>query len=150
MANNVVVTLAGNLADDPELRFTPSGTPVAGMRMAVSDTYQDSDGDWQETLRGFFQVNIWRKQAEHVAENLSKGDRVIVYGILRQRSYEDQDENTRWVTEVEAIEVGASLLFGAKSRGESKSKNRRSASRKNSRRSKPREEEVETEEEVTF
>jgi single-strand DNA-binding protein len=138
MANNIVVTMCGNLTDDPELRFLESGTGVCTFRVAVSDSIL-REGEWTDLLRGFFNVNVWRTAAEHAAENLSKGDRVIVYGILRSRSYEDSEGETRWVTEVEAIEVGRSLLFGMKQKGESKSQNRRSNRQKNSRRSKPRE-----------
>lgn len=113
MANpNSPITIAGNLADDPELRFTPNGTAVANLRVAVNDSYYDRQkGEWKEVLRGFFTVNVWRDQAESVAQYLKKGHRVIVRGILRNRSYETQDGQTRWVTEIEADEIGKSLLF---------------------------------------
>jgi primosomal replication protein N len=79
MSNNV--TLIGNLVEDPELRFTPSGVPMAKIRLAVSRRWRDNNGDWQEES-SFFGGTVWREQAEAVAESLQKGNRVIVTGRL--------------------------------------------------------------------
>lgn len=105
-------TITGNLADDPELRFTPAGVAVANMRVAVNGRWYDKDKDeWQDRLDGFFSCTVWREQAENIAESLRKGDRVTVIGRLENRSYEDRDGNTRWVTEIQADEVNPSTRW---------------------------------------
>ena len=105
------VTIAGNIVDEPELRFTQNGTAVCNFRVAVNDSYRNAQGEWKESLNGFFSVNVWRQQAESVAELLGKGDRVVVSGILKNRSFKDRDGNERWVTEIQASDVGKSLKF---------------------------------------
>jgi single-strand DNA-binding protein len=80
MASNHV-TLIGNLVDDPELRFTPSGVALAKIRFAVNRRYQNRDGEWQEDT-SFFGGTLWRDAAENAAESLQKGMRVIVTGRL--------------------------------------------------------------------
>ncbi|MEA1902358.1 MAG: single-stranded DNA-binding protein [Actinomycetota bacterium] len=107
MSNNV--TLIGNLVDDPELRFTPSGVAMAKIRMAVNRRYQ-KDGEWQEQT-SFFTGTIWREQAEQVAESLQKGARVIVSGRLEQRSWETQEGDKRSVVEIQIDEMGPSLRW---------------------------------------
>ena len=109
MSDNQLV-LVGNLTDAPELRFTPQGTAVAGFRLAVTPRLRDGDG-WRDGETSFFRVNVWRDLAEHVAESLSKGDRAVVVGRLKLRSWETPEGGKRSVTEVEADEVGASLKF---------------------------------------
>ena len=109
MSDNQLV-LVGNLTDAPELRFTPQGTAVAGFRLAVTPRLRDGDG-WRDGETSFFRVNVWRDLAEHVAESLSKGDRAVVVGRLKLRSWETPEGEKRSVTEVEADEVGASLKF---------------------------------------
>src|SRR5690625_4208410 len=105
MADNVI-TIVGNLADDPELRFTQNGVAVANIRVAVNRRFRNNQtGQWDERLDGFFTVNVWRDQAENVAESLKRGDRVLVTGRLVSRSFETQNQETRWVTEIEADEV---------------------------------------------
>jgi single-strand DNA-binding protein len=111
MSDNQLV-LVGNLTDAPELRFTPQGTAVAGFRLAVTPRLRDGDG-WRDGETSFFRVNVWRDLAEHVAESLSKGDRALVVGRLKLRSWETPEGEKRSVTEVEADEVGASLKFAA-------------------------------------
>jgi single stranded DNA-binding protein len=86
MSDNQLV-LVGNLTDAPELRFTPQGTAVAGFRLAVTPRLRDGDG-WRDGETSFFRVNVWRDLAEHVAESLSKGDRAVVVGRLKLRSWE--------------------------------------------------------------
>ena len=104
------VTMIGNLTDDPELRFTPSGAAVCTFRIASNRRYQDKSGNQQEETT-FMAVNCWRTLAENVAESLHKGDRAIVIGRIKVRSYEAQDGSTRWVTEIEADEISPSLRW---------------------------------------
>jgi single-strand DNA-binding protein len=110
MQQTTDTTIVGNLVDDPELRFTNSGTAVANMRVAVTQRIQQ-DGTWRDGETSFFRVNVWRGQAEHLAESLTKGDRVMVTGRLRQRTWETAEGDKRSVTEIEADEVGASLKW---------------------------------------
>jgi single-strand DNA-binding protein len=112
MANDNVVTIVGNLADDPELRYTQNGLAVASVRVAVNQRFFNKETNgWDERLDGFFSCNVWRDYAENVAESLKRGDRVLVTGRLRSRSYEDKDGVTKWVTEIEADEICPTLRF---------------------------------------
>jgi single-strand DNA-binding protein len=112
LATENIVTVVGNLADDPELRYTPAGVAVANVRVAVNQRFFNKDTNaWDERLDGFFTCNVWRDHAENVAESLKKGTRVLVTGRLRSRSYEDKDGQTRWVTEIEADEICPSLRW---------------------------------------
>ena len=104
------VTITGNLTDDPDLRFTPNGHPVANFRLAVTARIKDGEG-WRDGETSFFRVNVWRQLAEHVAESLSKGDRAVVIGRLKSRSWETPEGDKRSVAEIDADEVGASLKF---------------------------------------
>jgi len=108
MSSNV--TLIGNLVDDPELRFTPSGVAMAKIRMAVNRRWRGQDGEWQENT-SFFSGTIWREQAEQAAESLQKGARVIVSGRLEQRSWETEQGEKRSVVEVQVDEIGPSLRW---------------------------------------
>ncbi len=111
MSNETTLTIAGNLVDAPELRFTPSGQPVTKFRVASTPRYFDKQANaWKDGDSLFLTVNVWRQMAENAAESLDKGARVIVTGRLRQRSYEAQDGTKRTVYEVEADEVAVSLL----------------------------------------
>jgi single-strand DNA-binding protein len=110
MANDNQVMLVGNLTDDPELRFTPGGAPVANFRLAVTPRIREGDA-WKDGETSFFRINVWRDQAENVAETLQKGTRAIVVGRLRTRSWETPEGEKRSVTEVEADEIGPSLKF---------------------------------------
>ena len=87
MAADNHTTIIGNLVEDPELRFTNTGTAVTNLRVAVTQRVQH-DGEWRDGDTSFFKVNVWRGQAEHLADSLAKGDRVMVTGRLRQRSWE--------------------------------------------------------------
>src|SRR4029450_10030989 len=112
MASDNHTTIVGNLVDDPELRFTNNGTPVVNFRVAVTQRVQEG-GAWRDGETTFFRVNAWREQAPPLADSLiHKGDRVIVVGRLRQRSWETPDGERRSVAEIEADEVGASLRGG--------------------------------------
>ena len=104
------VTLVGNLVDDPELRFTPSGVALAKVRFAVNRRWRDRNDEWQEET-SFFGGTCWREMAESVAESLPKGARVIVTGQLEQRSWETQDGDKRSVIEIRIDEIGPSLRW---------------------------------------
>ncbi len=105
------VTVVGNLTRDPELRFTPNGTPVAGFGVAVNRRYQNKQtNEWVEDT-SFFNVTVWFKLAENCAESLSKGDRVLVDGRLEQRRWETKEGDKRSVVEIVAFNVGPSLQF---------------------------------------
>jgi single-strand DNA-binding protein len=115
MASDNTVTLVGNITDDPELRFTPSGAAVANFTVAVNRRYKNQEGQWEDKLDGFFRCNCWRDMAENVAESLKKGSRVVVVGRLQQRSWDDQDGNKRSSFEVQVDEVGPSLRWASAS-----------------------------------
>jgi single-strand DNA-binding protein len=110
MATDNQVMLVGNLTEDPELRFTPSGAAVASFRLAVTPRIRQGD-QWTDGETSFFRVNAWRALSENVAESLTKGARAVVIGRLRMRSWETPEGEKRSVVEVEADEVGASLKF---------------------------------------
>ena len=106
------ITVVGNLVADPELRYTPSGSAVANFRVASTPRRYDSQsGQWVDGEALFLTCNVWRQAAENVANSLTKGDRVIVNGRLRQRSFETREGEKRTVFEVEVDEVGPSLKY---------------------------------------
>lgn len=110
MAGETVITVVGNLVDDPELRFTPSGAAVAKFRVASTPRIFDRQtSEWKDGEALFLTCSVWRQAAENVAESLTKGTRVIVQGRLKQRSYEDREGIKRTVYELDVDEVGASL-----------------------------------------
>ncbi|HEV8570028.1 MAG TPA: single-stranded DNA-binding protein [Actinoplanes sp.] len=112
MAGDTTITIIGNLTDDPELRFTPSGAAVAKFRVASTPRFMDrASGEWKDGEPLFLACNIWRDAAEHVAESLQRGTRVIVTGRLRQRSYETREGEKRTVIELEVDEIGPSLRY---------------------------------------
>jgi single-strand DNA-binding protein len=98
------VSFAGNLTDDPQVRYTEAGIARATFRVAISGRNRDSEPS-------FFTVVAWRDQAEHAAESLSKGSRVVVIGRLQQRSWTAEDGTARSVVEVVAEELGPSLRW---------------------------------------
>jgi single-strand DNA-binding protein len=108
------VSLVGNLTDDPEVRFTPQGTTVASFRLAVTPRVNDG-GTWKDGDTSFFRINAWRDLAEHVTDSLSKGDRALVLGRLKTRSWETPEGERRSTVEVEAEEVGPSLKWATAS-----------------------------------
>jgi single-strand DNA-binding protein len=109
-AGDTQITIAGNLVDDPELRFTPAGQPVAKFRIASTPRFMDrTTNEWKDGDSLFLTCNVWRQAAENVAESLTRGMRVIVSGRLRQRSYETKEGEKRTVYEVEVDDVGPSL-----------------------------------------
>ncbi|MGP3936448.1 single-stranded DNA-binding protein [Nonomuraea sp. KM88] len=109
-AGDTVITLVGNLVDDPELRFTPTGQAVARFRIASTPRFMDRQtNEWKDGESLFLTCNVWRQAAENAAESLQRGMRVIVQGRLKQRSYETKEGEKRTVYEVEVDEVGPSL-----------------------------------------
>jgi single-strand DNA-binding protein len=112
MAEGNSVTLIGNLTDEPELRYTPAGVPVANFTIAMNRRTRDPvTNEWKDGETSFLRCNVWRQQAENVAESLSKGMRAIVVGRLRQRSWETPDGAKRSTVEVEVEHVGPSLQW---------------------------------------
>nr|WP_240438251.1 single-stranded DNA-binding protein [Streptomyces acidiscabies] len=110
MAGETVITVVGNLVDDPELRFTPSGAAVAKFRVASTPrTFDRQTNEWKDGESLFLTCSVWRQAAENVAESLQRGMRVMVQGRLKQRSYEDREGVKRTVYELDVEEVGPSL-----------------------------------------
>jgi len=112
MAGETIITVVGNLVDDPELRFTPSGAAVANFRIASTPrTFDKQTNEWRDGDALFLSCSVWRQAAENVAESLQKGMRVVVQGRLKQRSYETREGEKRTVVELEVEEVGPSLKY---------------------------------------
>jgi single-strand DNA-binding protein len=112
MAGDTVITVVGNLTDDPELRFTASGAAVANFTVASTPRFFDKNtNDWKDGDALFLRCSIWRQAAENVAESLTKGARVVVQGRLKQRSYETREGEKRTVYELDVDEVGPSLRY---------------------------------------
>ena len=112
MAGETIITLVGNLTADPELRFTPSGAPVANFTVASTPrTFDRATSEWKDGDAMFINCSVWRQAAENVAETLTKGMRVIVQGRLKSRSYETREAERRTVFEIEVDEVGPSLRY---------------------------------------
>ncbi|MFK4100784.1 single-stranded DNA-binding protein [Streptomyces sp. NPDC019531] len=110
MSGETVITVVGNLVDDPELRFTPAGAAVAKFRIASTPRVFDKQtNEWKDGDALFLTCSVWRQAAENVAESLARGVRVIVQGRLKQRSYEDREGVKRTVYELDVDEVGPSL-----------------------------------------
>src|SRR4051812_7111582 len=112
MAGETIITVVGNLTDDPELRFTPSGAAVAKFRVASTPRTMDrNSNEWKDGEPLFLSCTVWRQAAENVAESLQRGSRVIVSGRLKQRSYETREGEKRTVIELEVDEIGPSLRY---------------------------------------
>jgi single-strand DNA-binding protein len=112
MAGDTTITVIGNLTDDPELRFTPSGAAVAKFRVASTPRIMDrTTNEWKDGEPLFLSCTVWRQAAENVAESLQRGARVIVSGRLKQRSYETREGEKRTVIELEVDEIGPSLRY---------------------------------------
>ena len=112
MAGETIITLVGNLTADPELRFTPSGAPVANFTVASTPrTFDRQANEWKDGDAMFLNCAVWRQAAENVAESLTKGMRVIVQGRLRSRTYETREGEKRTVFEVDVEEIGPALKY---------------------------------------
>lgn len=110
--NDTTITLVGNLTADPDLRWTPAGAAITTFTVASTPrVYDRQEGQWKDGEALFLRCTVWREAAEHVAETLSRGSRVIVTGRLKQRSFETRDGDKRTVIEVDVDEVGASLRY---------------------------------------
>lgn len=113
MAGETLITIVGNLVDDPELRYTPSGDAVANFRVASTPrVYDRESAEWTDGETLFLTCTVWRQYAENVAESLARGNRVIVQGRLKQRSYENAEGEKRTVYEIDVEDVGPVLRFG--------------------------------------
>jgi single-strand DNA-binding protein len=111
MAGEVIITVVGNLTAEPELRFTPSGAAVANFTIASTPrTLDRQTGEWKDGEPLFLRCSLWRDAAEHAAESLTQGTRVIARGALKQRSYE-KDGQKRTVVELDVEEIGPSLKY---------------------------------------
>ena len=112
MAGETIITVVGNLTDDPELRFTPSGAAVANFTVASTPrTFDKQTNEWEDGEAMFLRCSIWRQAAENVAESLQRGMRVVVHGRLKARSYETREGEKRTVFEIDVEEIGPSLKF---------------------------------------
>jgi single-strand DNA-binding protein len=111
---DTTITVVGNIVADPELRFTPSGAPVANFRVASTPRrYNSQTQQWEDGEAMFLTCNVWRNAAENVAESLTKGMRVIVHGRLKSRSYQTREGENRTVFEIDVDEVGPSLKYAS-------------------------------------
>jgi len=114
MAGDTTITVVGNLTSDPELRFTPSGASVASFTVASTPRFLDKgSNEWKDGDALFLRCSVWRQAAENAAESLHRGDRVIVTGRLKQRSFETKEGEKRTVVEIDVDEVGPSLRYAA-------------------------------------
>jgi len=114
MAGETTITIVGNLVDDPELRFTPSGAAVAAFRIASTPSRFNKDAQkWEDGDSLFLRCSVWRQAAENVAESLQRGMRVIVQGRLKQREWETKEGEKRTSYEIDVDEVGPSLKFAS-------------------------------------
>lgn len=112
MAGETIITVIGNLTDDPELKFTPSGAAVANFTVASTPrTFDRQTNEWKDGDALFLRCAAWRQLAENVAESLTKGQRVIVTGALRVRQFERQDGSKGTSVELNVDEVGPSLRY---------------------------------------
>jgi single-strand DNA-binding protein len=112
MAGDTTLTIIGNLTNDPELRFTPSGAAVANFTVASTPRQFDrQSNEWKDGETLFMRCSVWRDAAENVAESLQRGSRVIVTGRLKSRSYETKEGEKRTVVELEVDELGPSLRY---------------------------------------
>ena len=114
MAGETVITVVGNLVDDPELRFTPSGAAVANFRIASTPrTFDRQTNEWKDGDALFLGCSVWRQPAENCAETLQKGMRVIVQGRLKSRQYETREGEKRTVFEIDVEEIDPSLRYAS-------------------------------------
>lgn len=112
MANEVTLTITGNLTSDPELRYTQGGAAVAGFTVAATPkTFDRNSNEWKDGETLFQRCSIWKEAAENATESLQKGMRVIVTGRLKSRSYDTKEGEKRTVVELEVDEIGPSLRY---------------------------------------
>ena len=112
MSGETSITVIGNLTNDPELRRTPGGSAVANFTIAsTTRTFDRQKDEWVDGETLFLPASVWRDAAEHVAESLTKGMRVIASGLLKSRTYETKAGEKRTVVELEVEEIGLSMRF---------------------------------------
>jgi single-strand DNA-binding protein len=112
MANDTTITVVGNTTADPELRFLDSGVAVANFTVASTPRkFNKQTSEWEDQEALFLRCNVWRDYAEHVAESLTRGMRVVVVGRLKQRNWTDKDDNKRTSFELDVEEVAPSLRY---------------------------------------
>ncbi|KQR64062.1 single-stranded DNA-binding protein [Arthrobacter sp. Leaf337] len=112
MSGETSITVIGNLTNDPELRFTQGGSAVANFTIASTPrTFDRQKNEWADGETLFLSASVWRDAAEHVAESLTKGMRVIASGLLKSRTYETKTGEKRTVIELEVEEIGLSMRF---------------------------------------
>jgi single-strand DNA-binding protein len=124
MASFNRITIVGYLGRDPELRYTPDGTPVCDFSVATTERRKDKSGEPQD-ITTWFRVTVWRRQAELAGQYLAKGKQVYVEGRLIQKEYQDRDGNTRFNLEVTASDIqfiGSRGEEGSSARDESSAK----------------------------
>ena len=109
--NETTITVVGNLTDDPDLRFLPSGVPVAKFALASTPRKPDGNGGWTDGDPLFLNCTAWRQMAEHAAESLTRGMRVVVVGRLRLSRWETDEGEKRSAYGLEVDEIGPSLRF---------------------------------------
>ncbi|MDQ0598921.1 single-strand DNA-binding protein [Streptomyces canus] len=106
------ITVVGNLAADPELRFTPSGAALVKFSVASTPRrYDKATGQWQDGTAMFLRCTAWRDLAQHIAESLTKGMRVVVTGRLRQHNWQNEQRENRSMLGLEVDDIGPSLQF---------------------------------------
>ena len=112
MAGETVITIVGNLTDEPELRTTRNGDAVCNVNIASNTRqYNSQSGQWEDGDTLYMRGTIWRDMAQHCAQSLHKGMRVIAQGRLQQRSYQAKDGSNRTVIEMTVDEIGPSLRY---------------------------------------
>lgn len=112
MAGETIITIIGNLTDEPELRTTQNGGTVANFSIAATPrVYDRQSNQWYDGDALFLRCSAWRDLATHCAQSLAKGMRVIVQGRLQQRSYQAKDGSNRTVIELQVDEIGPSLRY---------------------------------------
>ncbi|MFD2675057.1 single-stranded DNA-binding protein [Gulosibacter bifidus] len=112
MAGDTIITVVGNLTADPELRYTPNGLAVANFTIASTPrVYDRQSNEWKDGEALFLRASVWREYAEHVASSLTKGQRVIAQGKLKQRSYETREGEKRTSVELDIDEIGPALRY---------------------------------------
>ncbi|HKG50743.1 MAG TPA: single-stranded DNA-binding protein [Actinomycetales bacterium] len=110
MAGDTIITIVGNITNDPELRFTPSGAAVANFTIASTPrTFDRQSNEWKDGETLFMRCSVWREAAENVAESLTRGTAVIAQGRLQSRSFETKEGEKRTVLEMQVDEIGPSL-----------------------------------------
>lgn len=113
MSGDTTITIIGNLTDDPELRYTSNGIAVANLTIASTPSvYDRATNGFKDGDPLFLRASVWKEYAEHVAGSLTKGQRVIAVGRLKQKSYETKEGEKRTSIELEIDEIGPSLRFG--------------------------------------